>query len=219
VPETSRHRPAAQKILFNDVYEPETIEFITSNCGEGDIVHAGAYFGDFLPALSKGCASPAKVWAFEPNPENYRCARITGLINDLKNVEIINAGLGEKKEYLFMKTSDESGRSLGGTSKIVGKDCDLQDGLSSVRIVTVDDVVEKDRNVSIIQLDVEGHEKEALCGAIKTIQRCLPIIVVEVLPSSTLLDSEWFAENILSLGYRIVESIQGNTIYRCQSHE
>ena len=32
VPNSSRHRPAAQKILANDVYEPRTIEFIISNC-------------------------------------------------------------------------------------------------------------------------------------------------------------------------------------------
>jgi hypothetical protein len=43
------------------------------NCGKKDIVPAGAYFGDFLPALSN-CGDDVGVWAFEPNVENYTCA-------------------------------------------------------------------------------------------------------------------------------------------------
>ena len=48
VPESSRFRPAALAILSNDIYEPKTIEFMMSNCADGDIIHAGTYFGDFF---------------------------------------------------------------------------------------------------------------------------------------------------------------------------
>ena len=70
---------------------------MSKNCGTGDLVHAGTYFGDFIPALSRVCAPDAKVWAFEPNPENYRCALITTTLNNLHNVEIKNAGLGSQE--------------------------------------------------------------------------------------------------------------------------
>src|SRR5882672_2138462 len=86
VPSSSVHRPAAQKILSGDVWEPDTIEFMVNHVGDGDIVHAGAYFGDFIPALSQACKPSAKLWTFEPNPENYRCALITIEINGLRNV-------------------------------------------------------------------------------------------------------------------------------------
>ena len=112
VPISSRHRPAAQKILSGDIYELDTIEFLTSHSNGGDIVHAGTYFGDFLPALSQSLTLDAKVWAFEPNPENYRCAQITTYINELQNVELTNAGLGERRDSLAMVTSDASGRAL-----------------------------------------------------------------------------------------------------------
>src|SRR5262245_31189240 len=111
VPESSRHRPAAQAILSNEVWEPRTIEFIVANSGVGDVVHAGTCFCDFLPALSKGVAPGSKVWGFEPNGENYRCARITLEINDLANVVLTHAGLGAKRESLFLLTQDENGRS------------------------------------------------------------------------------------------------------------
>ena len=217
VPESSRHRPAAQKILSNDVYEPKTIEFITSNCRNGDVVHAGTYFGDFLPALSKGCVPDSKVWAFEPNPENYRCAKITLDINDIENVVLANAGLGSKQEYLLVKTADENGRSLGGTSRIIATESTDVAGAETVQIVTIDDVIGADRYVSIIQLDVEGHEKEALTGALKTIQRCLPTLILEVLPNSTLLGGDWFSENVISLGYRKISDFHGNSVFACEA--
>lgn len=216
VPERSRHRPAAQKILSNDVYEPRTIEFITSNCGNGDIVHAGTYFGDFLPALSKGCAANSIVWAFEPNSENYRCADITLQINDVKNVVLTNAGVGSKRERLPMKTADRGGCALGGASHIVARDSGALHGTETIQVVTIDDTIEPNRTVSIIQLDVEGHEKQALIGALETIRRCLPIIILETLPGSTLVTSDWFRENVLSLGYRMANAIQGNTVFTCQ---
>ena len=88
IPLSSSHRPAAQKILSNKVYEPKTIEFIRLNCGSDDVIHAGAYFGDFLPAISKGLNNESMLYAFEPNLENYRCALITLTLN---NIGIISA--------------------------------------------------------------------------------------------------------------------------------
>ena len=218
VPESSRHRPAAKTILSNDVYEPKTIEYLISNCADGDIVHAGTYFGDFLPALSQACSPKAKIWAFEPNAENYKCAKITTYINDINNVELINAGLGKRKEMLVMLTSDKNGQACGGASKILTHETgNISGGTQAVQMVTIDETISPDRKVSIIQLDVEGHEKQALSGALKTIRRCLPIIVVEAYPQSTLLESDWFSENILVLGYQITESIHGNAVLICNS--
>jgi FkbM family methyltransferase len=212
VPKSSRRRPAARAILSGKVWEPQTIDFIITNCSNGDVVHAGTFFGDFLPALSKGVATSSTVWAFEPNPENYRCARITLKINDLDNVVLTNAGLGARREVLFLQTRDENGRALGGTSRIIAKGSKEATHGEAIQILTIDETVGSDRIVSIIQLDVEGHEKEALSGALKTIERCLPILILEVMPNSTLLDSEWFAENILRLGYRRIKNLHSNAV-------
>ena len=216
VPVSSSHREAAKRIILHDVYEPETIEFMVSNCHGGDIVHAGTYFGDFLPALSHGVALHSKIWAFEPNPENYRCTKITLEINGVENVVLKEAGLGAKEESLFIKTISEDGLPLGGASKIVTDSPPDLAGVEVAKITTIDTTIDTDRDISIIQLDVEGHEKEALAGALKTIQRCLPIIIIEILPNSVLLNSNWFAENILSLGYRKIRKIHGNSVFSCK---
>ena len=195
VPLSSNHRPAAQKILSGDVYEQETIDYIVNNYKGGDIIHAGTYFGDFLPALSRACAN-AKVWAFEPNPENYRCALITTFINDLRNVELTNAGLGSEKGLAQMMVSDETGRSLGGGSRLVEAAYEQNNNhFTVVKVVKIDDVVPVDREIATLQLDVEGFEKSALIGAISIIKRNRPILIFENLP-----EEDWLAENIFQLG-------------------
>lgn len=210
VPLSSRHRPAAQKILSGNIHEPKTIDFLMSHCGEGDIIHAGTYFGDFLPAISQALAPKTKIWAFEPNPENYRCALITKYINGLHNVKIRNAGLGEHRSSVLMMTSDSNGRALGGGSRIILKNnIENEPFYQAVEIVTVDKIVPSDRTISIIQLDVEGFEKQALAGALKTIQRCKPILILENLPSDN-----WLSENILQIGYKISGKVHFNTILR-----
>ena len=208
VPSSSCHRPAARKILLGEVYEPGTIEYMSVNCGGGDIVHAGAYFGDFLPALSNACGPDAKLWAFEPNPENYRCASITASINGLRNVELIRAGLGAERGRCKMAVADEQGRALGGASRILGPyGASDRVRCASVEIVKLDDIVPPTRRVAILQLDVEGFEQTALCGAKEVVRRSRPILILEHLP-----EEKWLAAEILRLGYRIAGSIHGNTV-------
>jgi FkbM family methyltransferase len=208
IPLSFRHRAAVQKIFAGEIYEPRTIQFLMSHCEDGDLVHAGAYFGDFLPALSQAAAPSAKIWAFEPHPESYKCALITTHINGLPNIELINAGLGERQGSLSMTIADASGKSLGGASRIVTKNCNTgEESAINVKIVAIDEVVPTDRKVSIIHLDVEGFEQPALSGALMTIQRCKPIIILETMP-----EERWLSDNILQLGYRIAGTVHGNTI-------
>lgn len=207
VPQSSYNRPAAQKILAGKVWESDTIEFMLNHAGEGDIVHAGTYFGDFIPALSQACRNSAKLWTFEPNPENYRCASITIAINNLQNVESHNAGLGARRDSIFMKTSDEKGNSLGGCSWMAEGDKSNQKQFTQVDILKLDDALPTERKVSIIQLDVECYEKQALMGAIETIKRCKPILILENMP-----DQDWLIKNIYNLGYEITGKLHENTV-------
>lgn len=215
VPEASFHRPAARAVLSGEVYEPETVAYMAASCGNRDIVHAGTFFGDFLPALSGAIGPDALIWAFEPNPENFRCAKITLELNALGNVQLTHAGLGACREQMFVQTADTSGRSLGGASRIVKEEG--AEKREPVEIVAIDDVIAAERDIGILQLDVEGYEKEVLTGALATIRRCLPILIIEVLPGSNLIQSEWFSENILRLGYRHVSEMHGNSVYSCNA--
>ena len=165
VPAASRHRPAARAILEGRVWEAETLACLTAHCGAGDIVHAGTYFGDFLPALSRAMAPGARVWAFEPSRENFRCAEITVKLNGIENIALIQAALGAGPADAVLCTGEAGGPAAGGSSAIASE---MEDGLvyETVRVAALDEIVPTDREVSIIQLDVEKYEQQALAGAL-----------------------------------------------------
>lgn len=195
VPLSASYRPAARKILAAKVWEPDTITFMANNAADGDIIHAGTFFGDFIPALSSAVAAGRRVWAFEPNPDNFRCAEITISLNKADNVVLQHAALGDVIGSLPMEVRDAIGRSLGGASHLVAD----ADGptVTMVPVVTIDSAVPSDRKITVLQLDVEGFEQNALIGALETIRLWRPILILETLP-----EPGWLSENILSLGYR-----------------
>lgn len=208
VPASSAHRPAAKAILSSRVWERRTIEFMTENAGGGDIVHAGAFFGDFLPALSASIQPGAFVWAFEPNPENYYCAQKTLELNALKNVNLRRAGLGNRSATGKLLVAAR-GASLGGASRIVSYELAREgDELSEVEIVRIDEAIPDDRKVSIIQLDLEGFEYVALKGAMELVRRCSPVVIVE--DNKPILKCE---ELLKSVKYKRAGKIEANIIF------
>jgi FkbM family methyltransferase len=188
VPRSAYFRPAAQTILSANVWEARTIEFIRGV--PGNVVTAGTFFGDFLPALSRSRPDHT-VWAFEPNRESFRCASVTLLLNDAENVHLRHAGLTDAPGGGFVRTVDASGRALGGGSRLVEQPDERGE---AVPLATIDEVV--DEPLALIHLDVEGHERQALTGAMRTIERDRPLLVLETLP-----DADWVAQHLTPLGY------------------
>ena len=66
----------------------------------------------------------------------------------------------------------------------------------------------KNRNISLLQLDIEGYEKQALLGGMDLIKRCAPILLLE----NPLPDTIWLEKHIFSLGYSVTGVVQGNSI-------
>jgi FkbM family methyltransferase len=210
VPRSSLHRPAARAIVNGGVWESETLDLLQSAGPDGDIVHAGTFFGDFIPALARSRERDGRVWAFEPNRESYECARLTVMLNGLENVTLSHAGLSEASATSLLATHNAKGLPLGGGSHLITGP-DRAPGVDSeqVDLVAVDDVVSGDRRVAVIQLDVEGHEQEALTGAMRTIARCRPLILLETVPPKS-----WIAEHLAPLGYRVEGNVDANTVLR-----
>jgi FkbM family methyltransferase len=199
LPRSSQRRPAAQTILRSRIWEPEAIELLRNI--DGNIVHAGTYFGDFLPAIARN--RDGTVWAFEPNEESFRCAQVTMMLNNLKNVRLDNCALGSQRGSAVIQTTDRQGQALGGLSRI--SDPDSAFG-QSVPLTSIDESTEGP--ISVIQLDIEGHEQEALAGALKTIERDRPVLILESLPSSV-----WMEEHLERYGYRVEQRLdQGASV-------
>jgi FkbM family methyltransferase len=167
IPKSVEYTYTAQLILEGGVHEDTTIEYIKSV--GGNIIHAGAGFGDFLPAL-KDCDS---VWAFEPNDLMYKSSIETISLNNISNVKIFTYAIGEYDGTGVLKHIDENGTEMGPRSEM------SDDGVE-VKIVKLDSIIPKDCKISLIHLDLEGYEFQALNGAKEIIERDKPIIVLEI---------------------------------------
>lgn len=205
VPENLEHRPAVRLVTAGDVYEPKTIRFMAENAGDGDIIHAGTFFGDFLPGLAQGMADGKKVWAFEPNPNSFENATKTVKLNKIKNVDVQNYALSSSTGTLLFRTFDENGKPMGGHAHCVPE---MAEGVEEVASIRLDDVVPMDRKVSILQLDVEGHERAALLGARGIIDKWKPILVLEEFKRP-----RWIRRHFGHHGYRLVGRLHGNRVF------
>jgi len=204
------HRPAPRRILQGEVWEAETLDRIRRHAAltpERDVVDAGAYFGDFLPALSRSLGPGAKVWTVEPNVDSFACARWTIELNGLANVDLRNVALGERPARARMQVRD-GGTELGGASTIVDDSTPLDpDETQEIEIVTLDSLIDG-RPVSVIHLDVEDYTAPALAGAMATIETNRPLIIIE----HDLADGD--VKNVLhSLGYARTGSVDKNSVY------
>lgn len=212
VPLASVMTGPAQAVFRGEQWEPALIAFIQKHCGTGDVVHAGAFFGDGLPAIVTALAPGATLWAFEPNPEPFRCALVTKIINKLDNVQLFEAALSDKQgtaELTFVSGSDrefsseawiEEGAADASASSSVPFWRAGARTVVPIHTATIDATVPTDRNVTIVHLDLEGYEPRAITGAMRTIKRCQPILIVEVRYTK---GDAWLIDALSPLGYRV----------------
>jgi len=109
-----------------------------------------------------------KVISFEPNPRVYKLLQLNAEL--VSNVECHEVALSDKNGVASISFNSTN---MGGGSLSGG-------GLGSIEVVTsrLDDF-EIEGHVSVIKIDVEGHELNVLRGASKTIQKNLPMILFE----------------------------------------
>jgi FkbM family methyltransferase len=192
VPAYAAHRPAARSIVDKRYFSPDLHALVGTimSARGGSMVHAGTFFGDMLPSFSR--KTPARVYAFEPVTENYLLANAVVAENRLDNVMLLHAGLGAGASIARVKTHNAEGRHIGGMSRIVRDPAKEGSGAQTVPLISIDQLRIKD--LSLIQLDVEGFERAVLRGAVKTIEKQRPVIVLEDLRGNC-------AEILEPLGY------------------
>jgi FkbM family methyltransferase len=155
--------------------------------GKEVAIDVGANYGLFSYRLS---SLYSKVYAFEINP---------GLTPDLVaynpgNIEVIPKGLSSKAGKATLFTPLLNGQELHGWASLAPNNCPDTDQHveTEVEIVTLDSFALP--AVSFMKMDVEGHEVEALKGAVETLKRCRPMVLVEVKDKNIETICKFFAE-------------------------
>lgn len=142
----------------------------------GKVVEIGANNGTHTVSLAKALADESRqLIAFEPQPFIFQnlCANLA--LSGLINVVAHPWACGAKNEIVYFPRMDYTMEDNFGAVTVTPEPLPNSIAVTCVRL---DDIVGTDA-VSLIKIDVEGYELQALQGAVETITRSRPILYVE----------------------------------------
>jgi len=120
-----------------------------------------------------------KVFSYEPNPNTYELLKFN--TRNIQNINIYNIGISNRNEKQFL---NESNHNIGDStivSSIVKEDIDKV-GLPvhEIKCFRLDDLQDfSNEEISMIKIDVEGHELEVMDGARNLIMKNRPLLIFE----------------------------------------
>jgi FkbM family methyltransferase len=185
-------------------YEPETTPLFFDFAREADVViDVGAFVGFF--AVLAALANPGgHVFAFEPMPDNAERLRGHIELNELANVEMVRAAVSaaDGEAELFHLDGDHPTSTSLVRDFMDRTDADVKSSL--VPTVALDSFLEARGigHVSLVKLDIETGEPDALRGMQRTLERDRPVIFCEVLSEEV---GARLRSQLAPLGYRFYQ--------------
>lgn len=181
---TTKYMEEVKEYLCNNgIEEKELIDVRPFfKCGTGDdyfyedflcysdqevFVDAGCYDLGTTADFARLCKGLRKVYAFEPDPVNYK--------NCLKRLESERPWLPEITMLPYGTWSSSTELSFASTADGCAH---IGSGESVIKTAAIDDIVEESDKITFIKMDVEGAELESLKGAEKIIKRDRPKLAV-----------------------------------------
>lgn len=178
----------AELLLINDLIEPGTIA-----------VDVGANVGHYVRQLEKSGRCSA-IYALEPIPRLQR--RLRALF---PRVHVLPLAASDVEEMRTLRIPRIGGVPYPSRGTLANVREEGETGFDEVIVETarLDDVIAGGR-VGFIKIDVEGHESEVIAGAMRTILRDRPLLLVEIEerhhPGRGVAD---VAHSLLVLGYSV----------------
>ena len=189
-------------------------DFVYSKKGLLPTAELGGVFLDIGSNIGTTCIYAAKHYdganmryiAFEPDRKNYTCLAANVILNECDNIRTVNSAVSDsygKAEMLV----DEKNR--GGT-RIVQKSEDKHYNTgqySAINKVKLDDFLNEIgvdySDITMIWMDVEGHEGYAVHGMMEMLKKARPCIYMELTPKSSTI----VPENVFDMLYNDLSTI------------
>lgn len=150
------------------------------------VIDVGANFGTYALGLAPAVGPLGKIHAFEPQRIIFNMLAGSIALNSLTNVYCHNLAIGRHEGSIEIPQFDYS-MPLNFGSIEFGAEQHEQltqnrmhdpERVEHVPVVTIDSFAFK--RVDLMKIDAEGMELEVLAGACDTIQRCRPVLYVEL---------------------------------------
>ncbi len=172
-----------RKIFKYGIHEPHIYDFLHNGfrVKPGDLLlDIGANLGWYSVLFDRLGEGRARVFSFEPDPQNYRLLERNLSLNDARSVTALSTGLSSRDDQATLYRYSE--KNLGKHSML--RLPDLDDGIA-VETQRLDTLL-AERNlasapIKLIKLDVEGYELEVLRGAKQALERT-ELVVMEYSP-------------------------------------
>lgn len=172
----------APDLLPREVYEPFETELLEKLLKKNmTVVNVGANIGYYTLIAANRVGPNGKVYAFEPEPKNYKLLVRNIEENGYKNILPIQAAVSYKKGTLKLFLD----KSNLGNPSLAEQNIDEKNGFVEVETDSLDNFFEKhskDLKIDLILMDAQGAEGLILNGAKKIIENNKLQIIMEFWP-------------------------------------
>lgn len=160
-------------------YERDVLSYIHGHYQGGVFIDAGSNVGNHTLFFAMYC-NPSLIISIEPVASYLEHQRENLALN----------GLGDKVHCFNVALSDASGKGKMVKSRANPRATtwqwhqmmhELVEGEGPTVVTTLDELLPDVRGVTLLKIDVEGHELKALAGATKLLQRERPALFLEAL--------------------------------------
>jgi FkbM family methyltransferase len=176
-----------------------TVDEVVVACdNHRSIIHAGANVGAYAIRFSDKFST---VYAFEPDTTNFKCLALNTIAKD--NILIYQSVLGCFDNPVNIENKENTNCGTGSIGTI-----------GNIPQITIDSL--NLDTVDCIHLDVEGYELFVIMGAINTIKKCSPTLVLEWLDHGNKFGiSQQTIMNVLAgLGYTKMKQVASDMIFK-----
>jgi FkbM family methyltransferase len=194
-------------------YDSEHLNFLRKHLQPGQsVADVGANFGVYTEVMARCVGPSGRVLSFEPIGFIYDTLKKK--FEKTPQVSLFNCGLSNQAvreaslrvPLLFGRVPEPALGTLESTS--------LKYRNETIKVITFDSLIDTMSDLFFVKVDIEGHEKQFLEGALETIRRFRPLVQFEDnhLPDSIEFYNNFCAENSYQLAY-----LKGGKLLRLSS--
>ena len=182
----------SRTIMHNNEWEPELNAIMASHYKPGtDILDIGANMGFSSLGINSRVPITGTVHAFEPQ---YRlCTLLSYNLHRLPKSKIYNCAVSDKTSLISYVVNDDN----VGATPVIRREASHDVYVPTIRL---DDHIDLFKTkISLVKIDVEGHELQVLKGSKRLIQKYLPTLEIDIYGSI-----DGVVEFLKPMGYELI---------------
>lgn len=164
-----QYRISGNSLVFEDIFQPNLYyvdDLFQFSTGEELFIDAGAFEGDTISLFSSYVDGQyKKIVAFEPDPATF--GRLKNNFFENNNVICINKGLSHSRSAMRFVSGEQRASVFSNSGNISVDVTDLDSSLTELGL-----------SPTVIKMNIEGFELDALDGARNTIKENNPKLFI-----------------------------------------